>query len=84
MTDSWVNNPMAAGTKKRAYDRLFTLMGMPGKIDTPEMKESIGKYGLGTKRTLEQYQEFVGVNLTTLEVSASGLNSPHLTSPELC
>lgn len=47
---------------------MFTLFGMPGKVDTPEMWDSIGRYGLGTKRTLEQYQEFIGVNLTTLEV----------------
>ena len=59
---------MAPGTKDRAYQRMFTLLGMPGKVDTPEMWESIGKYGLGTKRTLEQYQEFIGVNLSTLEV----------------
>lgn len=59
---------MAAGTKDKAYQRLFTLFGMPGKVDTPEMRESIGKFGLGNKRSLEQYQEFIGVNLTTLEV----------------
>ncbi|CAM9599732.1 unnamed protein product, partial [Ectocarpus fasciculatus] len=53
-----------------AYKRMFTLFGMPGKVDTEEMWESIGQYGLGTKRTLEQYQEFIGVNLTTLEVGA--------------
>lgn len=41
---------------------------MPGKVDTPEMKASIGKYGLGDKRSLEQYQNFIGVNFTTLEV----------------
>lgn len=64
---------MPAGTKDRAYQRLFTLFGMPGKVDTPEMWESIGKFGLGNKRSLEQYQEFIGVNLTTLEVTAGSL-----------
>lgn len=59
---------MRPGTKDRAYQRMFTLLGMPGKVDTPEMWESIGKYGLGTKRSLEQYQQFIGVNLSTLEV----------------
>lgn len=65
---SWLNNKMTAGTKDLAYKRLFTLFGMPGKVDTKEMWESIGRYGLGNKRSLEQYQEFIGVNLTTLEV----------------
>lgn len=60
---------MTPGTKDKAYQRLFTLFGMPGKVDTPEMWESIGKFGLGTKRTLEQYQQFIGVNLATLEVT---------------
>lgn len=59
---------MVAGAKDLAYKRMFTLFGMPGKVDTEEIWESIGQYGLGTKRTLEQYQEFIGVNLTTLEV----------------
>ncbi|CAN0066682.1 unnamed protein product, partial [Hapterophycus canaliculatus] len=68
---SWLNNKMATGAKELAYKRMFTLFGMPGKVDTPEMWESIGRYGLGTKRTLEQYQEFIGVNLSTLEVMGS-------------
>ncbi|CAM9960327.1 unnamed protein product, partial [Discosporangium mesarthrocarpum] len=41
---------------------------MPNGENTAEMRESLGKYGLGTKRTMKQYQNFVGVNLTTLEV----------------
>ncbi|CAM9826528.1 unnamed protein product, partial [Ectocarpus sp. 12 AP-2014] len=68
---SWLNNKMVAGAKDMAYKRMFTLFGMPGKVDTEEIWESIGQYGLGTKRTLEQYQEFIGVNLTTLEVMGS-------------
>ncbi|CAM9508341.1 unnamed protein product, partial [Ectocarpus sp. 6 AP-2014] len=68
---SWLNNKMVAGAKDLAYKRMFTLFGMPGKVDTEEMWESIGQYGLGTKRTLEQYQEFIGVNLTTLEIMGS-------------
>lgn len=74
MQQSWLNNPNAGGMRAKAYERLFTLFGMPGKVDTPEMRASIGKYGLGSKRTLEQYQEYVGVNLTTLEVSV-GVNA---------
>lgn len=69
LTNSWLQNNMRPGTKDRAYQRMFTLLGMPGKVDTPEMWESIGKYNLGTKRSLEQYQQFIGVNLTTLEVN---------------
>lgn len=65
---SWLDNDMVVGAKDLAYKRMFTLFGMPGKVDTPEMWESIGRYGLGKKRTLEQYQQFIGVNLTTLEV----------------
>lgn len=61
---------MATGTKQRAYQRLFTLLGMPKKPEAQGELHDIGKYGLGTKRTLEQYQDFVGVNLSTLEVRA--------------
>lgn len=70
---SWLSNPTAEGTKARAYQRLFTLFGMPKKVDTKEARDAIGKYGLGTKRTLEQYQQFIGVNLTTLEVCAANI-----------
>lgn len=62
---------MAMGTKQRAYERLFALLGMPPKTAAPQKDlHDMGKYGLGTKRTLEQYQDFVGVNLSTLEVRA--------------
>ncbi|CAM9815553.1 unnamed protein product [Pylaiella littoralis] len=72
---SWLENDMVIGAKDLAYKRMFTLFGMPGKVDTPEMWESIGRYGLGKKRTLEQYQQFIGVNLTTLEIVTSKCGS---------
>ena len=41
-----------------------------GTIDqaTHEIIKDLDKYGLGTVRTLEEYQEYIGVNFKTLEI----------------
>jgi hypothetical protein len=42
--------------------RFKTVLGIPGGDGSPEEILAIGKYGLGTKRTLAQLSEFTGVD----------------------
>jgi len=42
--------------------RLWTLLGMPGG-DPAASRTSLGPFGLGSARTLRQFESFVGVNL---------------------
>ena len=53
-----------------ANKRIWTLLGMPG--GDPSLVSSLGKYGLGTKRSLDDLIAFTGINLRNRTVSGSG------------
>lgn len=53
-----------------SYARIRFLLGNEEPSDK-EVKKEIKKYGLGTVRTLEQYQEYAGVNFTKREITPS-------------
>ena len=53
-----------------ANKRIWTLLGMPG--GDPSMVSSLGKYGLGNKRSLDDLIAFTGINLRNRTVSGSG------------
>ena len=46
------------------------LLNIDGEND-PAVHEAIGKYGLGTTRSFEQYQEFVGCNTAKMELTTN-------------
>ena len=50
---------------KQSRERLATLLSAPNSDQSPEAKAALGKYALGTRRTLAQYAEFSGVNPMT-------------------
>merc|ERR1711871_730843 len=52
-----------------ANKRIWTLLGMPG--GDPSMVGSLGKYGLGTKRSLDDLIKFTGINLRNRTVSGN-------------
>jgi hypothetical protein len=56
-------NPRTAGAQELAKSkaRLWTLLRMPG--GSPSQFKSLGPFGLGSARTLRQYESFVGINL---------------------
>lgn len=62
----WKDYGMSSVMKSRellsSITRVKTVLGLPGGKNTPEEILSIGKYGLGTKRTLTQLSEFIGVD----------------------
>ncbi len=66
----WVFNKHRADMKKVAYKHLDKLLGL-GDMGNPELREIREDYGLGDRRSWLQLQEFIGVNLTTLERSAN-------------
>ncbi|CAM9618094.1 unnamed protein product, partial [Chrysoparadoxa australica] len=70
----WGQN-MVIGQRKVSYERLAGLLGTTEKAraDPPDM----GKYGLGTARSMEQLQHFIGVDLTTLESTGNRCGSLH-------
>jgi len=45
-----------------AHERMATLVKAPGSDRSPEALARLEPYGLGTKRTLEQYIEFTGID----------------------
>jgi hypothetical protein len=49
--------------REAANKRIWTLLGMPGGDSSPSARQALGKYGLGTKRTLDQLKAFTGINL---------------------
>jgi hypothetical protein len=53
-----------------SHQRMATLVKVPGSDQSPEAIAQLGKYNLGTKRTLEQYIEFTGINPITGENKA--------------
>jgi hypothetical protein len=52
---SWNSNPIDPAVNKASHLRLRTLLGIEGAND-PEVLAGIGKYGVGTVRSMEQYQ----------------------------
>eukprot|EP00755_Sulcionema_specki_P033600 Sspe_Gene.101128::Locus_75713_Transcript_1_1_Confidence_1.000_Length_1149::g.101128::m.101128 len=54
----WTPRWQLGGVQKRSYDRLKKLIGLPS-----EYNESLGKYGLGTARTLADYEQLCGFSL---------------------
>jgi len=48
---------------KRSKKRLFTLLEMERGENTTEARKALGRYGLGDRRTLNQYIKFTGVDI---------------------
>lgn len=67
----WYKNlAKAQHVKEASKARMRTILGIKGQHD-PDIEAEIGPYGLGTKRTIKQFEEYVGVNLSTLTHTGS-------------
>ncbi len=64
--NSWFYNEHLQEKKVLAYEHLDKVLGING-TGNPELREIRDDYGLGDRRSWLQLQEFIGVNLTTLE-----------------
>lgn len=56
----WPRDPVELGESKQ---RIYSLLNMPGGSASVKSQLERGGYGLGSQRTLEQYEKFVGTNL---------------------
>lgn len=64
----WGDFPaISSGLSKNTDDRVAHLVGMQRCNDAEILKE-LDAYGLGTVRSLEEYQRFAGINFATLEI----------------
>ncbi len=63
----WNDKIHAEKTRKKSYDHLWKLLGI-GEAGDPSLQEDGEDYGLlCNRRKWHQLQEYIGVNLTTLE-----------------
>ena len=62
---SWSSNPGMGQVSIESHRRLRTLLNIDGEAD-PAVLAAIGKYGLGTTRSFDQYQHFVGANTSAM------------------
>lgn len=62
----WMTKGMTNEYIRETYEtsqfRMFTLLGMPNGVKDVETIASIGEYGLGNKRTLDQLIAFTGID----------------------
>tara|TARA_Y100000310_G_scaffold279729_1_gene299036 strand:- start:815 stop:2113 length:1299 start_codon:yes stop_codon:yes gene_type:complete len=76
------NTPFWSDLEVESVRRLRSLLGIPPEVDEPENTKRIvkiqKKYGLGTKRTLEDYQKYAGVdfNLKSVQKYTQDGNTP--------
>lgn len=74
-TTRWSTNGMTPEYRRMLFDdslkRLFTLLGMPGGASDVESVAALTKYGLGRKRTLDQFIEFTGIDVRTRQIFES-------------
>jgi len=68
----WEDNPSWLRLQERGRKRLNHLLGYAPN-ENPEIIQDIDKYGLGTKRSLADYETFSGVNFRQRTVSEHGL-----------
>ncbi len=64
----WSNDKQWTKLNERGHKRFHHLVGHKLSKD-PEIIAEIDHYGLGTKRTLKQFEEFTGINFTKMSVS---------------
>lgn len=66
----WEDHKNSEACKKKANQRAKYLMGLiPEKQVHPDYFLDIGKYGMGKKRSLDEYLRFAGINMTTKTVT---------------
>ena len=51
--------------------RIWTMLGMPGGDPAPGASQALGKYGLGTRRSLNQLVDFTGIQLSNRTVNGN-------------
>ena len=74
-TKHWDDHKNWTETNKASHLRMRQLLGVDGEHCAPCVKNSFGVYGLGNERTLEDYQEYAGINFKTRRIRQSTLDN---------
>jgi len=61
--EHWKKDPKE---QKRGMSRMRTLLKFPRSDQSDTAVNALGKYGMGTKRTFDDYMRFCGINTTAL------------------
>jgi hypothetical protein len=69
----WDDHHLWYQRDRLALERYNHLLGLPVTQSDPKIVFEIERYGLGTARTLEQYQQFAGINFQTREIKPCAL-----------
>tara|TARA_E500000318_G_scaffold112062_1_gene133827 strand:+ start:7286 stop:8515 length:1230 start_codon:yes stop_codon:yes gene_type:complete len=73
-TKHWDDHNDWVQVNTNSHQRMRNLLNMEGEC-TPCIKKSLGKYYLGTTRTLEDYQSYAGINFRTRNVQQETLDN---------
>ena len=74
-TKHWDDHKNWTEINKASHLRMRQLLGVDGEHCAPCVKNAFGVFGLGNKRTLEEYQEYAGINFKTRGVRKSTLDN---------
>ena len=76
----WDDHTTYDTLNKTSYQRFRQLFGVGGEC-SPCAKKSMSEYWFGTERTLEQYENYVGIKFSTKQLHKKTLNKQH---PPIC
>jgi hypothetical protein len=74
-TKQWDDDKDWGNKNERAHSRVRQLLGIDGEVCTPCNKQTFGEYGLGTERSLEEWEEFNGIRFKDRSVQQSVLDN---------
>ena len=74
-TKQWDDDKTWGDRNKKSHARVRTLLGVDGTPCTPCNRNSFGKYFLGEERTLEQWEDHMGIRFSDRSVQPSVLRN---------
>ena len=70
----WDNHKDWGETNKASHERMRKLLGVDGECAPCQRKKLFKKYGLGTERTLDDYEHYAGIRFNDRAVKQSTLD----------
>ena len=74
-TKQWDDDKTWGDKNTKAHARVRKLLGVDGEVCTPCNRKSFGKYYLGEERTLEEWEEFMGIRFKDRSVQQAVLDN---------
>ena len=70
-TKQWDDDPIWGERNTKTHQKVRQLLGVDGTPCTPCNKKSFGKYGLGEKRTLQDWEKYAGIRFEDRAIQES-------------